>query len=67
MCGGGSRPVTAAGVEIILGSQPGIFPEETSKKKDGTRENDWECPKCGNVNFAFRTVCNMRKCSTPKL
>ncbi|PWA47574.1 Zinc finger, RanBP2-type [Artemisia annua] len=25
---------------------------------DGTRENDWECPKCGNVN--------MRKCNTPK-
>ncbi|PWA96123.1 zinc finger, RanBP2-type [Artemisia annua] len=31
-----------------------------------TRENDWECPKCGNVNFSFRTVCNMRKCNTPK-
>lgn len=33
---------------------------------DGTRDNDWKCPKCGNVNFSFRTVCNMRKCNTPK-
>jgi len=33
---------------------------------DGTRDNDWTCPKCGNVNFSFRTVCNMRKCNTPK-
>ncbi|GJY69674.1 hypothetical protein Tco_0472656 [Tanacetum coccineum] len=29
-------------------------------------KNIWECPKCGNVNFSFRTVCNMRKCNTPK-
>ncbi|GJZ02783.1 hypothetical protein Tco_0520744 [Tanacetum coccineum] len=21
---------------------------------DGTHKNDWECPKCGNVNFIFR-------------
>lgn len=34
--------------------------------KDVTRDNDWTCPKCGNVNFSFRTVCNMRKCNTPK-
>ena len=33
---------------------------------DVTRENDWTCPKCGNVNFSFRTVCNMRKCNTPR-
>lgn len=33
---------------------------------DTTRDNDWTCPKCGNVNFSFRTVCNMRKCNTPK-
>lgn len=33
---------------------------------DATRDNDWTCPKCGNINFSFRTVCNMRKCNTPK-
>nr|GEW70159.1 RanBP2-type zinc finger protein At1g67325-like [Tanacetum cinerariifolium] len=52
--------------QAAMGPRPGFFPEEPSQKKDGTRENDWECPKCGNVNFSFRTVCNMRKCNTPK-
>ncbi|KAI3744709.1 hypothetical protein L1987_57800 [Smallanthus sonchifolius] len=52
--------------QTAMGPRPGFFPEETPHKKDGTRENDWECPKCGNVNFSFRTVCNMRKCNTPK-
>ena len=33
---------------------------------DASRDNDWTCPKCGNINFSFRTVCNMRKCNTPK-
>eukprot|EP00270_Netrium_digitus_P007466 TRINITY_DN2176_c0_g1_i2.p1 TRINITY_DN2176_c0_g1~~TRINITY_DN2176_c0_g1_i2.p1 ORF type:complete len:279 (-),score=15.78 TRINITY_DN2176_c0_g1_i2:487-1323(-) len=27
---------------------------------------DWVCPKCGNTNFTFREVCNMRKCKEPK-
>ncbi|KAI7741708.1 hypothetical protein M8C21_026508, partial [Ambrosia artemisiifolia] len=52
--------------QTALGPRPGFYSEETSQKKDGSRENDWECPQCGNVNFAFRTVCNMRKCNTPK-
>ena len=30
------------------------------------RDNDWKCPNCNNINFAFRAVCNMRKCNTPR-
>ncbi|KAK2636801.1 hypothetical protein Ddye_031593 [Dipteronia dyeriana] len=49
-----------------MGPRPGYFPDDKSQKKDATRDNDWTCPKCGNINFSFRTVCNMRKCNTPK-
>ncbi|KAL7168673.1 hypothetical protein ACSBR2_039006 [Camellia fascicularis] len=49
-----------------MGPRPGFFPDDKYQKKDGMRDNDWTCPKCGNVNFSFRTVCNMRKCNTPK-
>ncbi|WOH08193.1 hypothetical protein DCAR_0727630 [Daucus carota subsp. sativus] len=51
-----------------LGPRPGFFPEDKALKRnaEGTRDNDWTCPKCGNVNFSFRTVCNMRKCNTEK-
>nr|KJB78060.1 hypothetical protein B456_012G176300 [Gossypium raimondii] len=51
-----------------MGPRPGFFPDDKLQKKgaDATRDNDWTCPKCGNINFSFRTVCNMRKCNTPK-
>ncbi|KAL2543472.1 RanBP2-type zinc finger protein [Abeliophyllum distichum] len=51
-----------------MGPRPVFFPEDEPQKKGGagTRDDDWTCPKCGNVNFSFRTVCNMRKCNTPK-
>ncbi|KAI3733340.1 hypothetical protein L6452_12783 [Arctium lappa] len=49
-----------------MGPRPGFYPEEKVPKKDAKSDNDWKCPKCGNVNFSFRTVCNMRKCNTPK-
>ncbi|KAI4336575.1 hypothetical protein L6164_015087 [Bauhinia variegata] len=51
-----------------MGPRPGFFPDDKSQKRtaDATRDNDWTCPKCGNINFSFRTVCNMRKCNTPK-
>ncbi|KAL7589186.1 hypothetical protein Lser_V15G40933 [Lactuca serriola] len=53
------------GHTAAMGPRPGFYPEEKAKK-DGKSENDWVCPNCGNVNFSFRTVCNMRKCNTPK-
>ncbi|KAL8224523.1 hypothetical protein R6Q57_019998 [Mikania cordata] len=49
-----------------MAPRPGFFPEEKGHKKDGKGDNDWTCPNCGNNNFSFRTVCNMRKCNTPK-
>ncbi|GAB4828616.1 hypothetical protein Ancab_018280 [Ancistrocladus abbreviatus] len=49
-----------------MGPRPAFFPDDKPQKRDVTRDNDWTCPKCGNVNFSFRTVCNMRKCNTPK-
>lgn len=55
-----------AGATAMGPSRPGFFPDDKPVKKDGTHDNDWSCPKCGNVNFSFRTVCNMRKCNTPK-
>ncbi|KAB5573202.1 hypothetical protein DKX38_000396 [Salix brachista] len=51
-----------------MGPRPVFFPDDISQKKgsDASGDNDWACPKCGNINFSFRTVCNMRKCNTPK-
>ncbi|KAK8954788.1 RanBP2-type zinc finger protein [Platanthera zijinensis] len=48
--------------------RPIVFPTDDFHKKpaDAGRDNDWICPNCGNRNFAFRNVCNMRKCSTPR-
>ncbi|XP_047323982.1 ranBP2-type zinc finger protein At1g67325-like [Impatiens glandulifera] len=51
---------------VGMGPRPLLYPDDMHHKKDATRDNDWECPKCGNVNFSFRTVCNMRKCNTAK-
>lgn len=34
----------------------------------GSREpGDWYCMECGNMNFAFRDTCNMRKCGASKV
>ena len=42
-----------------------------SRQRDGRRnsgktfaDNDWDCPKCKNSNFSFRTECN--RCGEPR-
>ncbi|CAL9109489.1 unnamed protein product [Musa acuminata var. zebrina] len=51
-----------------MGARSGAYSDESSQNKNTGegRENDWTCPNCGNNNFSFRTVCNMRKCNTPR-
>ncbi|CAN7087102.1 unnamed protein product [Brassica oleracea var. botrytis] len=58
--------MSPAAAAAMMPRPGGYFADEKSQKRDSSRENDWACPNCGNVNFSFRTMCNMRKCNTPK-
>lgn len=35
---------------------------DNSSNDSGRSANGWDCQKCGNHNFAARTICNMRHC-----
>ena len=37
---------------------------KAAKKHFDKRKDDWICPKCKNLNFAFRLICN--RCKIPK-
>ncbi|MBT5391580.1 MAG: hypothetical protein HOL22_04445, partial [Euryarchaeota archaeon] len=37
--------------------QGGRF-ERNDRRQDNRNGGDWDCPKCQNSNFAFRTECN---------
>ena len=43
--------------------QGGRF-ERNDRRQDDRSGGDWECPKCRNSNFAFRTECN--RCGEPR-
>ena len=38
---------------------------KTVIKQLDIRKGDWKCPKCNNLNFAFRVVCNRCKLQKP--
>ncbi|RJU88774.1 MAG: hypothetical protein DWC07_07260 [Candidatus Poseidoniales archaeon] len=39
-------------------------PRNDRSGRDGNNQNDWDCPECGNDNFAFRNECN--RCEAPR-
>jgi membrane protease subunit (stomatin/prohibitin family) len=52
-------------MSMMGGQQP------TPKSKGGMGglkpgEDNWKCPKCGNLNFLNRTICNTSSCKFPK-
>ncbi|KAK9120910.1 hypothetical protein Syun_018527 [Stephania yunnanensis] len=76
--GYGARAAVAGygfGVQVSPFPTPGhwsgdIANNNASRKRrggtNGMSQGDWICPKCDNINFAFRTSCNMKKCGTPR-
>uniref|UniRef100_A0A7N2LF47 RanBP2-type domain-containing protein n=1 Tax=Quercus lobata TaxID=97700 RepID=A0A7N2LF47_QUELO len=44
----------------------GPFGSKRSRNDASRNDGDWTCPKCGNVNFGFRVVCNRGKCGAPR-
>jgi len=45
------------------GSGPGSIPKISNVD---SRPGDWNCKKCGNLNFSFRTECNRSTCKEPR-
>ena len=39
----------------------GFFPKDNRRKNFKERKGDWVCKICNNLNFAFRTQCNICK------
>ena len=61
------------GFEFVLYKKKGYKKEERKvrrkkkyKKQFNEREGDWFCSQCKNINFSFRTHCNICKMSKEK-
>ena len=48
--------------KVVINSS--VISKKEKKKKIEERDGDWNCYKCKNLNFAFRTRCN--RCNTDK-
>jgi len=68
---GGYAPSYAAAANPYGGyADPlaGLFaaPAPPPRSGGGNPDGSWPCPKCGNVNWPLRTVCNKKECQTPR-
>lgn len=53
----------------LLGKRNGATDASPKKAQRGPGPDDpdqWQCVKCGNLNYGSRVVCNMRSCGAPK-
>ena len=50
--------------KVVINSS--VISKKEKKKKIEERDGDWNCYKCKNLNFAFRTRCNTDKKETDK-
>ena len=69
--GGGSTAVQAPpGVAVappgVSAAPAGAAVAEAAAAPAAGPEGSWTCPACGNVNYANRTRCNMRRCALPR-
>lgn len=54
-------------VIVIAGPTSAVFTPTPSKAARADDEGEqWQCEKCGNMNYSGRMQCNMRKCQAPK-
>jgi len=51
---------------MSMQAQPMCTPVPTQIETGPDAEDSWTCPKCGNLNYGGRIVCNMRKCGAAR-
>ena len=62
--GGGRRDFDRGSRDRRDGGGRGNFDRGSRDSGKTFAHNDWECPKCNNSNFSFRTECN--RCGEPR-
>lgn len=61
------NPLESSATSVLENRSENSASEEHDRKvSEGSSKSDWICSVCGNRNYSWRHVCNMRKCRAPK-